>query len=401
MPLTPRTAKYSPPALPPLVERRGLLQRLHAGRDRRVVLTLGQPAQGKSTLVAAYAASAGIRAAWIRLDRQTANAGACFNLLVHALTGLVKDLDPGRYRKLATPAGNSRQKAIRWPELLDPLMAGIAKPAAIVLDGIDRLDPQAKAFELIAALMAAVPEGVQLHLISRQPPPLKLQRLRIRRQLMTLENADLAFDPDEIRQFFALHSDTVLNDDQVRTVRQATDGWVGGLVLIGEALGRFPPDGRGALIDENLTDLVKSEILAYFSEEIFSVLPRSIQTFLTCTASIETIEPEIAARITGVCDARAILDDLVARNLFTQVLYKGSQRVGYRYNPFFRNFLLHQFNHHRARPPVAPAPKSRRNLCRSGGIPAGGRLFVAGRGVWHGGRNHPAGGGGPDHRGAP
>ncbi len=345
MPRTPVKSKFTPPALPPLVERRGLFRRLHAGRDRRVVLILGQPAQGKSTLVAAYTAAAGIPTAWLHLDRKAADARTCFNLLGHALTRLSKDSTPLGYPNGSKPAKVSGRKEIRWQERLEPLMACIAAPAAIVLDGIDRLGPQAGALELIATLVAVVPNGVQIHLISRRPPPLKLQRLRIRRQLMTLENADLAFDSEEIRLFFTLQSDIVLNEAQVDRIVQATDGWVGGLVLIAETLGRFAADRRCALIDENLTDLLNQATLAYFAEEVFSGQPRAIQTFLTRTSLLEIVEPEIAARLTGVHDARSVLDDLVACNLFTQVLYAGSRQAGYRYNPLFRNFLQHQFHH--------------------------------------------------------
>ena len=343
MALTPSPAKYLPPVLPRMVERCRLLERLRTGQDLRVVLTVGQPAQGKSTLIASYLAAAGMPVAWSHLDRESADAAGFFALLIHALDRAVEEIDCRPYLKALPFTLGPRQGPERWREHLSHLLARLPKPSAIVLDGIDGLGPQATALDLIADLLDGVPDGVQLHLISRQVPPFKLQRLKMRQQLLALDNEDLSFDPEEIRQFFSIQCNLQLTDDQLQRIRRYTGGWVGGLVLIGEALGRLAAHQRAAFIADGLPDLMQSDTVAYFSEEIFAAQSRPIQSFLMRTSLLDVIEPDVAARLTGLRNARGILEDLVARNVFIQALHEGAHRVSYRYNHLFRDFLQRQF----------------------------------------------------------
>ena len=362
MALTPSPAKYLPPVLPCLVDRRRLRQRLRSGQGRPVVLTVGQPAQGKSTLIASHLAAAQMPVAWCHLDRESADAAGFYSLLIHALHHAVKDIDYRPYLKALPFTLGPRQGPGRWHEQLGHLLARMPKPSAIVLDGIDGLGPKASALDLIAHLLNGVPGGVQIHLISRQMPPFKLQRLKMHRQLLVLDNEDLAFDPEEIRQFFSLQCGLPLNDDQLQRIRRFTGGWVGGLVLIGEALGRLAAHQRAAFIADGLPDLMRSETVAYFSEEIFAAQSRTIQSFLMRTSLLDVIEPDIAARLTGLRHAQDILDDLVSRNVFIQALHEGAHRVSYRYNHLFRDFLQRQFF------TAIDAPRQARLLCQIGEI---------------------------------
>ena len=128
---TPCPDKYLPPVLPRLVMRRTLLERLSAGRRRRVVLITGQPAQGKSTLVAAYLKTAGIPTAWNHLDRESAGAAGFFTLLVHALDRAGADLGD-RSDLVVLPEEPGYHRSAQWSQMLSRLLARVPRPAAIV-----------------------------------------------------------------------------------------------------------------------------------------------------------------------------------------------------------------------------------------------------------------------------
>ena len=62
---------------------------------------------------------------------------------------------------------------------------------------------------------------------------------------MVLTNEDLAFNREETREFFARTRNITLKAAPLDKIREATEGWVGGLILLTEILGKnsvVPPD---------------------------------------------------------------------------------------------------------------------------------------------------------------
>jgi len=66
----------------------------------------------------------------------------------------------------------------------------------------------------------------------------------------------------------------------LKKIYLATEGWIGGLVLLSESLGRFPETTREKFISEELPDYFKKEVFQYFGKEILSSQPEQVQEFL-------------------------------------------------------------------------------------------------------------------------
>ncbi len=337
--LKPIPPRCLPPVLPAIIERRRLLERLRAHRNRRVVVVAAQPAQGKTTLVAAFLAAAGVTAAWCRIDRAAADATGFLRRLACAVEAALQAVPGGADRRLDLPETGLCKNSDRCEDLLGALIAALPRPAAIVLDGLDDLRGADGATAVIEKLILAIPDGVQLFLVSRQTVSFKLQRFRVGGQLLTLNTADLAFDDEEIREFFTVHHRLGLVESQLRRIGADTEGWTGGLVLLAEALSRMTAEQRTALQGDEMARLIGTEANSYFFEEIFLTQTPAAQTFLLKTALFYEFDAQMAAEITAMADALAILTDLVARNLFLQVRYDSPRRDVYRYNPLFREFL--------------------------------------------------------------
>jgi LuxR family maltose regulon positive regulatory protein len=140
------------------------------------------------------------------------------------------------------------------------------------------------------------PRRVAWFSTSRETPPLQLESLRIRQELVVLDNEDLAFSIDEISRFYSVLYGLRLAPHQLATIRRITDGWAGGLVLVWEALSHVPEDQRIAFIDSGLPAAMHGERLAYFSEAVFSGLDEATRHFLIRSSIFETIDPKMAAR---------------------------------------------------------------------------------------------------------
>lgn len=319
-----------------LVERRRLMEKLRANRHRRLVLVSAQPAQGKTCIVAAYLAAAALPTAWCRLTAATATPTGVHRLLAGALKAILESCSAD----LAHPVALKPQRPAEGAALLVELVARMPRPGAVVFDGLEALQGNPAALGMIERLIFDLPEGIQVFLVSRAMPALKLQRLRVGRQVLVLGNADLAFGDDEVHDFLCVHHRLGLSEAQLWEIRRELDGWPGGLVLLAEALTRLKERNPAALgPGDRVVDLIRDEANAYFDEEVFLQQPAVVRDFLLRTALLEEMDPEMAADLTGLQRVREILADLVARNIFIQVHYKSPGADAYRYHPLFRGFL--------------------------------------------------------------
>ena len=60
-------SKITPPLMPQVLNRPRLLSFLESSNDKRLILILGQAAQGESTLAASYAKRSTVPTAWMNL----------------------------------------------------------------------------------------------------------------------------------------------------------------------------------------------------------------------------------------------------------------------------------------------------------------------------------------------
>ncbi len=341
--------KITLPDLTRAIPRPRLIQRATDAGATRVILITGQAAQGKSTLAAEFVRQPGPTGAWMHLDPTDSDPVNFFRLLVHALKASRPGQKVSSFLKnpaiaLGTKAGSGRIAELAGV-FLDEIIA--REPVRMVIDGLDRLSGSAESLALIQTLIDAVTPPSCLVLVSRETPLLQLESLRIRQELVVLDNEDLAFSIDEISRFYAVLYDLRLAPHQLAMIRKITDGWAGGLVLVWEALNHVPEDQRRAFIDSGLPAAMQGERLAYFSEAVFSGLDEATRDFLIRSSIFETIDPKMAARYMENQTAggvATIIDTMVRRNLFIHPLYDLKTGWGYRYNQLFRDFLIDKFH---------------------------------------------------------
>ncbi len=86
-------SKITPPLLPQVLNRLRLLNLLEKNRVRRLILILGQAAQGKSTLTASFAKTSTIPTAWMNLAKQDSDPVNLFYLMGQSLQHVFKEID--------------------------------------------------------------------------------------------------------------------------------------------------------------------------------------------------------------------------------------------------------------------------------------------------------------------
>jgi ATP/maltotriose-dependent transcriptional regulator MalT len=338
-------SKITPPTLPKILPRPRLQNLLEKHKDKKLILILGQAAQGKTTLVASYVKTSKTLSAWITLEKEDSHPFPLFYSIVKSLQQVLKEIDFSHLLSLPLRPMEGRAEIPLFREWICSLFGLISSPIRIILDGLDRLSSNAPAFNFLQILVEDAPQNIHWVLLSREvpSPPLEFQHLRIGQEAFLLTDEELAFTSNEIGEFFRKIRGISFDAGQLRKIYSATEGWVGGLILLAESLDGFPEPRRGKFISDELPPRFERKVFQYFAKEIFSSQPERVQKFLIKSSMIDLIEPDFMRDFTGAEDAEEILQGLVRRNLFVHSIYAEEKKWLFHYHQLFRDFLKVRF----------------------------------------------------------
>jgi LuxR family maltose regulon positive regulatory protein len=333
-------SKITSPHLPDILDRPRLLNLLKKNEDKKLILILGQAAQGKSTLVASYLKTSKTLSPWMNLDKEDSDSVNLYHILVQSLQHVLKDADLSHLPDPSQAMG-PREEIPLYREWAQSVFKRVSIPVQIIIDGLDHLSSDASAFAFLQTLVEEAPPNVHLLMLSREMPPLLLefQNLKMKQAAFVLTNEDLAFTQEEVRDFFQNIRKISFNTGQLKKVYSATEGWIGGLVLFAEFLDRFPESTREKFISQALPDHFKREVFQYLGKEIFSSQPEPVQEFLIKSSILDLIEPAFIRDFTGSENVEIILKEHARRNLFVQSFYDEKKGWLFRYHPLFKDFL--------------------------------------------------------------
>ena len=360
------TAKlHIPPDRPTLVPRPRLTARLAEGLTRPVTLISAPAGFGKTTLVSAWLAECGCRAAWLSLDEGDSDPVRFFAYLLAALQTVDPALGQGVQPLLtAQPPPFEALAAALIHDL-----AGRQDAILLVLDDYHLIRGDA----VNAALRFLVehqPPNLHLILLSREDPPLPLSRLRVRGQLVELREADLRFTPEEATVFLTQTMSLRLAPAAITDLVERAEGWIAALQIAGLSL-QDRSDAEAYIAAFHGDDRY---LMDYLMDEVFNRQPPEIQKFLLQTSILERLcaaacdavisppfpsSPERSAtQERGEVSSQALLEHLERANLFLVPL--DNHREWYRYHHLFADLLRYRLR--RACP--ERLPELHRRACR-------------------------------------
>lgn len=348
-------SKITPPRVPRVLHRSRLIGYIRKNNERRLLLILGQAAQGKSTLVASYAETLEVPAAWVNLDREDSDPVNLFYWIVSAFQHVLLDTDLSSLMSYPSMSRGPRAEIPLYREWVQAIFGMIHDPNELILDGLDRLSMDARSFLFLQILAREAPPHVHLIMLSREEPPLGLRDLKIKQKAHVLTNDDLAFSMTETKAFFRDTQGMNLPASQVAKIHRFTEGWAGGLILFSEVLEKVPTTERETYIAEEMPERLTMEIFQFFGEEILASQPPAVLEFLLKSSILDKIEPEFVRDFTETENMEAVLHDAARRNLFVQSSYEEGKGWVFRYHHLFRDFLLLKFK-------AEIPPRTRRSL---------------------------------------
>lgn len=153
-------SKFTPPRLPGIVYRSRLLKLIEQNKDKKLLLILGQAAQGKSTLAASYVHNLEIPSAWVNLSEDDSDPVNLFYSLVHALQYVLKEVDLSPALSYPSLTTEPRLEVPLYREWANAMFERITVPVQIVLDGLDRLSSDAPSFGFLQVILDGLPQHI-------------------------------------------------------------------------------------------------------------------------------------------------------------------------------------------------------------------------------------------------
>jgi LuxR family maltose regulon positive regulatory protein len=334
------TKFHIPPRRAGLVARPRLLEQFQRGLDENRKLTLiSAPAgYGKSILVADWVANlqSSIKdqksaTSWLSLEESDSQPDRFFTYFVAALRR-ADDLFCAEL--FATLQSGQVPPPDYLLATLVNEMLGWETPHFLVLDDFHHIQDVA-ILDTLTALLTHQPLNFHLVLVTREDPPLPLARLRARGQLTEIRAADLRFSESEAAHLLRDGLRLKLSAEDVARLTERTEGWAAGLQLAGVSLqGRENPEAFVQTLGGS-----HRFILDYLTEEALKTQPPDVQDFLLETSILPRLSGDLCDAVTGRTDSAALLESLLAANLF--IIPLDDESHWYRYHHLFAELLQH------------------------------------------------------------
>ncbi|WP_348603877.1 protein kinase [Prescottella soli] len=331
-PPTPVTKFRPPVAEHAFVERARLVRMLDDTRPRLLSVIHAPAGFGKTVLAAQWRdvlLDAGVSVAWLSLDSQDDNVAWFLGHLLQS----VRQVRPELTDELGQAIEEFGVEAERF--VLTSLINRVHDSGArlvVVIDDWHRVSDPATVAALNFLLGNAC-HHLGLVVTTRTRSGLPLGSLRVRDELVEIDESDLRFDAEESRRFLVDRAALDLDPDTVQALQATTDGWAAALQLASLSLrGREDPvdvithlSGRSRAIGE------------YLADNVVGALDPHLLDFLLCTSVPERVSGPLASRLADVPDGQSLLEEVEERDLFLRA--EDVDRSWFRYHQLFADYL--------------------------------------------------------------
>ena len=332
-----RTRLRRPHALGRIVARPRLLALLDRGADSPLTIVAAPTGYGKTTLVALWLDSVTVPWAWYSIDAHDNSLAVFAAYLYAALDSAYPGCGKSLYAVLQSPISPQVQQLV---DLFIADLAALPGKLILVLDDYQEVT-QSEIHDFLSQVVQKTPVGVNIVVLTRSSPPLRLPRLRAHQRLVEVRAAQLRFTHEEARSLINNALQSPASPEIVDMFAERTEGWAVGLQLAAismrdssdaEAFARKFARSNNLLIVDYLVGEVLDRLPAPERTKLLTI--SILQRF--CAPLLDAMISEDASRLAG----NTFLDRLREMNLFLTAL--DDDGIWYRFHHLFADILRHR-----------------------------------------------------------
>jgi LuxR family maltose regulon positive regulatory protein len=329
-----RTKLYIPPIRSDQIIRSRLLDRIHDGLDRSLILVSAPAGYGKTTLISGWIQETKIPSAWLSLDERDNDPVRFLQYLLAALRPLAPTIETDILGMLQGLPATQYEDVIH---LLASEFTACPNPFVLVLDDFHVIHSEA-VLKIISTLLERMPPPMRLAILSRTDPPLPLSRMRVRNQLLDIRVEQLRFTQSEIAAFLNEAAGMTLAAADLSAMEVRTEGWIAGLQLAALSM-------KGCQDIHGFVSAFTGShhyVMDYLVEEVLKLQPDPVAAFLLQTSILDRLCGPLCESVAGGSAAEAVagqamLETLQEMNLF--VIPLDDERRWFRYHHLFADVL--------------------------------------------------------------
>jgi LuxR family maltose regulon positive regulatory protein len=328
-----KTKFIAPVARSRMIGRHSLLELGQSARPPKLTLVAAPAGFGKTTMLIQWLEllqNEGVTVAWLSLSIGDRSATALLRDIVES----IQYASPTFGRRTGRIVdGTARFDITRTLNDLVDDIADTAQPMVLMFDDYHRIS-NTETDELVELLLNLAPANFQMIVASRTRPQFGLAALRVQDELQEITPTNLRFNLSEASEFLTEIRQLELSSEQVAKIHEHSEGWAAGLQLA--SLSLRDPHRRDGFIDSFSGNL--QDISEYMASDVLSQQPEHVQEFLLRTSVAERLCGDLAAQLTGVENAQALLEETERDGLFVTPM--DQEHIWYRYHQLFHEFLL-------------------------------------------------------------
>ncbi|WP_439185050.1 LuxR C-terminal-related transcriptional regulator [Carboxylicivirga taeanensis] len=222
-----KTRLYKPQINGKLIERKQLIEKLDAGKDKSLSLVIAPTGYGKSVIISSWLEKTNTKYCWITLDEELNDFS---RFLSHMVYGIEMHFEGEFDRIQEILSENDIASFETIASLLINKLDEIDEELIIILDDYHWIRNQ-KINDLIHKILKYPPEKLHVIIISRWDPTLQLGSQRTFGLVNDIRQADLSFDLSEVMEFAGDMLNEALSEDDCKFLLDKTEGWIAGLKL--------------------------------------------------------------------------------------------------------------------------------------------------------------------------
>ncbi len=326
--------KFQSPYLPDdFVPREELTDYVLKNISRPLLLVSAGSGSGKTLFVSSLLQKLPYPYAWLSLDSSDNDLRNFLTYFVAAIRQELHDFGE-RFFAFISPPQLPSLKDITAMLVND--LNNLTEDFVLILDDL-HLAGNPDIYTLLSSMLEFMPVHFHLILISRQDPPLPLERLRAKNKLTVVDATHLKLSLREIKTFveknFSLSDPVPL----AKVLEEKTEGWVTGLRLALLHLS-FLKEG----MEQSIRSLRETDFSGnYFMEEVLENLDPLLTEFLLRTSVLERFSFSLTDYLMGFSGKKKKSSDLMQdiRKMHLFVVNLDKKNKWFRYHHLFQEFL--------------------------------------------------------------